>query len=224
VTHRRSRNRSNQVAGWLIAWGLLALMVLADSLSVYRGEVPDGPVRGVFDPFFAAVVAGPAVLSVSTHAFFAKPYAQVLADTVVVQNPLRRLEIAITSVSLDDRTFPYASLHVGGRRVRLWGAQRGNLDLALDRSSVVGHLHSDLEVARRASIVEDAVPAPVSHWSVLDRSEVLLLLAFLGYAVWGAATIIQELTGLRASGTVAVDRVAWAQLIDSESCVLSRVA
>ncbi|MFW5463759.1 hypothetical protein ACOCJ7_14395 [Knoellia sp. CPCC 206453] len=126
------RNRVNQVAGWLLGYGLFFFVSFLDPLSVYTpSQGTDGT---QLDTELVSIHLFFATLSVIGFAIWAVPLVRTAPGVVRIVNPLTRWTLPAECLETLREGVMFPRLVCGEHVVRLWGLERSVLD------SMRGHI------------------------------------------------------------------------------------
>lgn len=175
---KKTRNRVNWYSGLILSWGLWVSAVLLDPLNVYNEEQWGG-----FDQFFLVAVAVMASVSVVSQVLFVRPYAARVGDRLIVQNPLWIWRIPVSSIDSFDDTYPYASVMVAGKRIRLVSTERSLRSVMQDDTRLLDNV---IEIGAEDRPSKTSARRRLTcSWSLPNIGETILVLAWVAYVLAG---------------------------------------
>ena len=180
--HRQQvlRNRVNFVSGWLLGFGLLALVVWADVLGVYSTWEDGGNGLTRENLGFVALFAA---FSVGSFSLFARPHVRLQTANLLVCNVLRDVSIPRDAIDGVDTSGKYVRIAAGGRHYTAAGLEQSNMS----------HWTGGRFGLRAAEAMQEAVAPSAEHapivvrWRKPEVPEVVLVLIWSVYVVLGFA-------------------------------------
>ncbi len=175
---KKTRNRANWVSGLLLSWGLWISALLLDPLNVYNEEQWGG-----FEEFFLVTIAVMASVSIISQILFVRPYVATSENVFVVQNPLWQWRIPPSTIDSFEDTYPYASVMVAGKRIRLASTERSLRSLIQNDTRLLDNV---LQFRAEGPPFESGQQEDLTfRWSPPTIGEAILVLAWAAYVLAG---------------------------------------
>lgn len=165
------RNRQNQVSGLVLGFAILIGMIALDPLCLYQNCYPDslfGRLKLLF---------GGMLISLGGMVVFWRPRVVVGPQSLLVLNPLRDVTIPLERIDTFEEGDRYTRIIVGEQRITAWG---------LEQAPVVGAFGGRPQLAADL-VAQQTAPgaAVVRRWRRPEPLEVVVLVGWLGYLVFG---------------------------------------
>jgi Bacterial PH domain len=165
------RHRTNTVLAWLLAYGLLALIVAVDPLGLYATWKGGG--QGSAAMFLATLWF--LIFSVVGFALFARPRVELRRDALVLRNACRDIEIPWSQIDEVDATRGiYLRVVAAGRSYSAMGIEKSNLALLSGSSDFVGAVSERIGTHRKGAPISPGDSVRI-RWRKIEKTELALL-------------------------------------------------